>query len=74
MGTMSGTRIQYASIKQLMLARPRDRRIEEAGDSDPAWRSAFDSGLDESWCEEGHRYRHINVTLAASLPCGNAVD
>jgi hypothetical protein len=35
-----------------MLARPRDRRIEQAGDADPVWQSTFDGGLDEGRREE----------------------
>jgi hypothetical protein len=36
--------------------------------------STFDSGLDEARRENGQRDRHINVTLAAGLPCGNEID
>ena len=30
----------------LVLARPRDRRVEQAGDADPVWQSTFDGGFD----------------------------
>jgi hypothetical protein len=57
-----------------VLARPRDRRVEQAGDADPVWQSAFDGGFDEARREEGQRDRHIDVALAAGLPRGDAVD
>jgi hypothetical protein len=66
-----------ASVRQpehLMLARPRDRRVEQAGDADSVWQSALDGGLDEARCQEGQRDRHIDVALAAGLPSGDAVD
>jgi hypothetical protein len=36
--------------QHLMLTRPCDRRIEQAGDSDSARQPTIDSGLDEAWC------------------------
>ena len=60
--------------EQLMLARPRDRGVEQAGDADSMWQSAFDGGLDEARRQEGERDRHIDVALAAGLPCRDAVD
>jgi hypothetical protein len=33
-----------------MLARPADRRIEQAGDADPMRQSTFDGGYDEAGC------------------------
>jgi hypothetical protein len=60
--------------EHLMLARPRDRRVEQAGDADPVRQSTFDGGLDEARCQEGQRDRHVDVALAAGLPCGDAVD
>ena len=60
--------------QHLMLTRPRDRRVEQAGDADPVWQSIFDGGFDEAWREESQRYRHADVALATRLPCGDAVD
>ena len=60
-----------ASVREpqhLMLARPRDRRVEQAGDADAMWQSTFDGGFDEARCEEGKRDRHADVAFAASLP------
>jgi hypothetical protein len=51
-----------------MLARPRDRRVEEAGESDPVGQSTLDGGFDEARCQEGQRVRHADVALAAGLP------
>jgi hypothetical protein len=39
--------------QHLMLTRPCDRRIEQAGDTDSARQPTTDSGLDEAWREEG---------------------
>ena len=39
--------------EHLMLARPRDRRVEQAGDADTVWQSTFDGGFDEARCEKG---------------------
>ena len=60
--------------EHLMLARPCDRRVEQASDADPVWQSTFDGGFDEVRCQEGQRDRHVDVARAASLPCGDAVD
>jgi hypothetical protein len=46
-------------IQHLMLTRPRDRRVEEAGDADPLGQSTVDRGFDEARCEEGQRDRHM---------------
>jgi hypothetical protein len=60
--------------KHLMLARPRDRRVEQASDSVPVRQPTLDGGCDEARCEEGERDRHVDVALAAGLPCRDAVD
>jgi hypothetical protein len=60
--------------EQLMLMRPCDRCIEEAGDTDSAWQPTIDSGLDEARREEGERDRHLDVSLAAGLPFGDGFD
>jgi hypothetical protein len=60
--------------ENLMLARPRDRRVEQAGDADPVLQPPFDGGLDEARCQEGQRDRHVDVARAAALPCGDGVD
>jgi hypothetical protein len=36
----------------VMLARPRDRCVEQAGDGDPLWQWTFDGGFDQARCEE----------------------
>ena len=46
-----------------MLARPADRRVEQAGDADPVWQPTFDGGLDEARRQEGQRDRHMDVAL-----------
>jgi hypothetical protein len=38
-----------------------------ASDTDSARQPTIDSGLDEAWREESHRYRHADVMLAADL-------
>jgi hypothetical protein len=58
----------------MMLTRPCDRRIEQAGDADATRQPTIDRGLDEAWREEGQRDRHIDVALAAGLTCGDGVD
>jgi hypothetical protein len=60
--------------QHLMLTRPCDRRIEQAGDSDSARQPTIDSGLDEAWRQKGKRDRHMDVALAAGLTCGDGVD
>jgi hypothetical protein len=34
--------------EHLVLARPPNRRVEQAGDTDPMWQSTSDGGLDEA--------------------------
>jgi hypothetical protein len=53
--------------EHLLLTRPCDRCIEQAGDADSAWKLTIDSGLDEAWGEEGQRDRHADVAFAAGL-------
>src|SRR5262249_27171610 len=48
--------------KPLKLQRPFGRRITQGGDADAARKPPFDCGLDQSWRDEGHRYRHVTVT------------
>jgi hypothetical protein len=60
--------------QHLLLTRPCDRCIEKAGDTDSARQPTIDSSFDEIWREESQRDRHADVTLAAGLPCGDAVD
>jgi hypothetical protein len=50
------------------------RPVQETGDTDSARQPTIDSSFDETWREEGQRYRHADVALAARLPCGDAVD
>ena len=52
-GTAARNRPSVREPQHLMLARPRDRRVEQAGDADPVWQSAFDGGFDEARREEG---------------------
>ena len=54
--------------EHLMLARPRDRRVEQAGDADPMRQPAIDGGFDKARREERQRDRHMDVPLAAGLP------
>jgi hypothetical protein len=61
-------------LHHLLLTRPCDRCIEQAGDTDSARQPTIDSGLDEAWGEERQRYRHADVALATGLPRGDAVD
>jgi hypothetical protein len=67
-------RLSVREPEHPVLARPADRRVEHAGDADPMWQAAIDGGLDEARREEGERDRHVDVTLAAGLPCRDAVD
>jgi hypothetical protein len=60
--------------QHLVLVRPPDGRIEQAGNADPVRQPTFDGGFDETWREEGERDRHIDVALAAGLAIGNVVD
>jgi hypothetical protein len=69
-----GIRPSMREPEHLVLARPADRRVEQAGDADPVRQSAFDGGLDEARREEGQRDGHVDVALAAGLPCGDTVD
>jgi hypothetical protein len=62
-----GTRSSVREPEHLVLARPRDRGVEQAGDADPVRQPTFDGGLDEARCQEGQRDRHVDVALAAGL-------
>src|SRR5277367_1104837 len=73
-GTAARNRPSVREPEHQVLARPRDRRVEQAGDADPVWQSAFDGGLDATRREEGQRDRHVDVALAAGLPCRDAVE
>jgi hypothetical protein len=71
---MKATRGSVRQSQHLVLVRPCGRRPEQAGDTDCARQPTIDSGLDEAWCEEGERDRHMDVAPAAGLPCGNGFD
>src|SRR5215813_4254119 len=60
--------------KPLKLQRPFGRRITQGGDADAARKPPFDNSLDQSRRDEGHRYRHVDLTNAALLARGNAFD
>jgi hypothetical protein len=60
-------RISGREPEHLVLARPVDRGIEQAGDADPVRQSTFDRSFDEGRREEGQRDRHIDVARAAGL-------
>src|SRR5262249_44619338 len=60
--------------KPLKLQRPFGRRITQGGDADAARKPPFDGGLDQSWRDEGHRYRHVDLANAALLARGNGFD
>jgi hypothetical protein len=60
-----------------MLARPRDGRIEQAGDADPVRHSTFDRGFDEARPQEGlaaietrlnRRFNNSTQSSIASTP------
>ena len=68
-GAAARNRPSVREPEHQVLARPRDRRVEQAGDADPVWQSTFDGGLDEARRQEGQRDRHVDVALAAGLPC-----
>jgi hypothetical protein len=57
-----------------MLTRPRDGRVEQAGDPDPLGQQTFDGCLDEARRQKGQRDRHMDVALTARLTCGDGVD
>src|SRR5262249_50820453 len=57
--------------KPLKLQRPFGRRITQGGDADAARKPPFDCSLDQSWRDECHRYRHVDMTNAALLARGN---
>src|SRR5215475_2383598 len=58
----------------LKLQRPFGRSVTQVGDADAARKPPFDDSLDQSWRDEGHRYRHVDLTKAALLARGNAFD
>src|SRR5215510_3377359 len=58
----------------LKLQRPFGRSVTQVGDADAARKPPFDDSLEQSWRDEGHRYRHVDLTKAALLACGNAFD
>src|SRR5262245_37897130 len=63
-----------AQTEPRKLQRPFGRRITQGRDADAARKPPFDGGLDQSWRDECHRYRHVDVTNAALLARGNAFD
>jgi hypothetical protein len=45
-------RQRAASVRQhLLLTRPCDRCVEQAGDADPVWQPTCDGGFDEARCK-----------------------
>ena len=70
----SGNTGILGQTKALKLQRPFGRRITQAGDADAARKPPFDGGLDQSWRDECHRYRHVDVTNAALVARSNAFD
>jgi hypothetical protein len=48
-----GRRLSVREPEHLVLAGPADRRVEQAGDADPAGQPAFDGGYDEARGQEG---------------------
>jgi hypothetical protein len=60
--------------EHLVLARPADRRVEQAGDADAVRQPTLDSGCDEARGQERQRDRHVDVAPAAGLPCRDGVD
>jgi hypothetical protein len=52
----------------LKLQRPFGRRITQVCDADAARKPPFDG---RSWRDEGHRYRHVDLTNTALLARGN---
>jgi hypothetical protein len=74
---MSRFAAHTASMREtqhLMLTRPSDRRIEQAGDADAARQPTVNGCLDQPRCKEGQRDRHLNMALAAGFACGDALD
>ncbi len=69
-----GIGLSVCEPERLVLARPHHRRIEQTGDAGSVRQPALDGGLDEARCKEGQRDRHVDVALAAGLPCRDAVD
>ncbi len=56
-----------------MLPRPFDGQITEARDPQAVRQMPIDCGFDEIGREESQRYRHIDLTHAASSAVGDAV-
>ena len=48
--------------------------IAKSLNSDTARQTTFDRGLDEIWCEERERDRHVDLTHAAFLTCRDLLN
>jgi hypothetical protein len=48
--------------------------ITQPLDSDTAWQTTFDGGTHEVRREERERYRHVDLTHAALLTCGDLLN
>ena len=63
-----------SQTESLILSRPLGRRIAQIGDADAAGEPTFDRGFDQTWSDEGHRDRHVDVTNAAFMPRSDFLD
>jgi hypothetical protein len=54
--------------------RPLRRRITQTGDANAPRQASIDCGLDQARCEEGERYRHIDLSNAAFFAFGDVLD
>src|SRR5438093_702536 len=57
-----------------VLARPLGRSIAQTRDADPARQSPLDGRLHEFGREERERDHHIDLSIAAFLPCSDLLD
>jgi hypothetical protein len=73
-GLLTVRRLSVSEPEHLVLLRPPDRRIKQAGNADPMRQSTFDGGFDETRRKEREGDSHIDVALAAGLAIGNVVD
>ena len=56
------------------LVRPFGRRIAQTPDANAARKAALDGGLDQGGSDEGHRDRHVDMTVAAFVTRGDLLN
>src|SRR5215207_8112795 len=66
--------IGWRQSKSFQLVRPLGRWVAQTGLADATGQAAFDCRLDKIRRNERHRDRHVHMTNAALVVCGNLLN